>query len=177
MGSVVDSLKRLYRKIGGKKIKGPIAIDDLVDKIADQMEAGGGSGSGSILPITRTTYPPGGYDTEAQWELDKTYGEILSAINSGKNAVIVSEITKDDAGNVIFVNRKDASFVIEAHIIHHPTLQNSFSAILTFGNGDGCTNGLFSSMEDALNFYPGTTDPPSLPTPDDDGDSGTIGPT
>ena len=53
MGSVVDSLKRLYRKIGGGKLKGPIAIDDLVDKIADQMSSGGsgGSGSGSEGPL------------------------------------------------------------------------------------------------------------------------------
>ena len=50
MGSVVDSLKRLYKKIGGGKVKGPIAIDDLVDKIADQMSSGG-SGSCSEGPL------------------------------------------------------------------------------------------------------------------------------
>ena len=85
MGSVVDSLKRLYKKIGGGKLKGPIAVDDLVDKIADQMSSGGSSsGSNNVLMITGTL------DTleEAKITLDKTFEEIRTAYLSGKQCII-----------------------------------------------------------------------------------------
>ena len=79
MGSVVDSLKRLYKKIGGGKVKGPIAIDDLVDKIADQMSSGG---SGSNIFMINDTLEGSAHT------LDKTYEEIETAFLSGKTCIV-----------------------------------------------------------------------------------------
>ncbi len=91
MGSVVDSLKRLYKKIGGGKVKGPIAIDDLVDKIADQMSSGG-SGSGGSSSDNKLFFVTfqGQMGRPDSLTCDKTFQEILEAYNNEKAIVFVT---------------------------------------------------------------------------------------
>ena len=40
MGSVIKSLKKLYKKMGGTTTKGVNTVDGMVDKIADKVDAG-----------------------------------------------------------------------------------------------------------------------------------------
>ena len=88
MGSVVDSLKRLYKKIGGGKVKGPIAIDDLVDKIADQMSSGGsGSGESKEVVTVIVTIDFDDFDSEEEsipLAISHSYEQLSSAWESGK---------------------------------------------------------------------------------------------
>ena len=85
MGSVVDSLKRLYKKIGGGKLKGPIAIDDLVDKIADQMSSGGSGGSTASVLLVNATVDA---EDENLYTLDKTWNEIKQAYTNGSTVLV-----------------------------------------------------------------------------------------
>ena len=39
MGSVIKSLKKLYKKMGGTNTKGVNTVDGMVDKIAEKYEA------------------------------------------------------------------------------------------------------------------------------------------
>ena len=81
MGSVVDSLKKLYTKMSGKKVKGTISLDDMIDKITKEYNPDGGSDSGSSSGsnVMKVTVDWNGSANVA----DKTFSEISTCITNG----------------------------------------------------------------------------------------------
>jgi len=93
MGSVVTSLKKLYKKLGGDKAKGVNTIDGMVNKIAEKVNGGGsGSGGGIFLIAAEYNASPDPSD-ESRWSVtdvvfDKTFDEVKQAYESGMLPVV-----------------------------------------------------------------------------------------
>ena len=87
MGSVIKSLKKLYKKMGGTNTKGINTVDGMVDKIAEKYEAGGGSDStgGKNVFVHLVDNENNDY---TQRRLDKTYRE-LHDIWMGRNIIYI----------------------------------------------------------------------------------------
>lgn len=85
--NLADALKKLYTKLGGTDAL-PQGTDTctLVDKIADKV-SGGGSSGGAFL-VTETWSADGTSAT-----LDKTYNQIVSALNNGQVVLLKSDIS------------------------------------------------------------------------------------
>lgn len=86
--NLAGALKKLYTKLGGTDAL-PQGTDTcaLVDKIADEVSGGGSSGGGTLL-VTETWSANGNSAT-----LDKTYNQIVSALNNGQVVLIKSDIS------------------------------------------------------------------------------------
>lgn len=84
--NLADALKKLYTKLGGTDAL-PQGTDTctLVDKIADKVSGGGSSGGGTLI-VTETWSADGKSAT-----LDKTYNQIVSALNNGQVVLLKSD--------------------------------------------------------------------------------------
>ena len=89
MGSVIKSLKKLYKKMGGTNTKGINTVDGMVDKIAEKYEAGGsGGGTNSNLLVVDewVDFTPWGFDYSVYCP-KITARQAKEAIDAGKQIV------------------------------------------------------------------------------------------
>ena len=77
-----EALKLLYRKLGGSAdVESITSISDMVDLIEDVAGSGGGGGASGLVALV--TWDDSGFAT-----LDKSYTEIVAAIESGVQPVV-----------------------------------------------------------------------------------------